>query len=57
MIYWPGTNIPKSQNNAFTLWKENRPSIANNTKWRQSVIGQKNSAHSKKNQISIKFKI
>lgn len=57
MNYWPGTKIVKSQNNAFTLWKENRPSIANNTKWRQSLIGQKNSAHSKKNQISIKFKI
>lgn len=56
MIYWPGTNIVKSNNNAFTLWKENKPSFANNTKWRQSLLGQRNAAHSKKNQITISHK-
>ena len=54
MNYWPGTNIPKSQGNAFTSWKENRPSLANNLKWKQSVIGQKNAKQSDKNQLVLK---
>lgn len=56
MNYWPGTNIPKSQGNAFTSWKENRPSLANNIKWKQSLIGQQNAKHSEKNQIIIRKK-
>ena len=54
MNYWPGTKIPKSNGNAFTAWKEGRPSIANNLKWKQSVIGQQNAKGSDKNQITIK---
>lgn len=27
MNYWPGTNIIKSQGNAFTSWKSGKPSI------------------------------
>lgn len=26
MIYWPGTNIVKSQGNVFTLWKTQKES-------------------------------
>lgn len=54
MKYWPGTKIPKSQNNAFTDWKSGKESLANNRSWRQSLIGQKNAAHSKKNSITFK---
>ena len=37
MIFWPGTNIPKSQNNAFTLWKTGeRSKITNTREWRNS---------------------
>lgn len=36
MIYWPGTNIPKSQNNAFTEWKQERSRITTSTEWRMS---------------------
>ena len=54
MNYWPGTNIPKSQGNAFTLWKEGKPSLANNHKWKQSIIGQQNAKNSGKNQITFK---
>lgn len=54
MNYWPGTNIPKSQGNAFTLWKEGKPSLVNNHKWKQSIIGQQNAKNSGKNQITFK---
>ena len=27
MTYWPGTKIPKSNGNAFTLWKDGQPSV------------------------------
>ena len=27
MTYWPGTKIIKSQNNAFTLWKDGQLSV------------------------------
>lgn len=27
MNYWPGTNIPKSNGNAFTSWKTKEPSV------------------------------
>lgn len=53
MNYWPGTNIPKSQGNVFTTWK-NKTSLANNLKWKQSVIGQKNAKQSDKNQLVLK---
>lgn len=56
MIYWPGTNIIKSQGNAFTSWKEGRPSLADNRSWHQSVIGKRNVTHSKTYQITIKPK-
>ena len=36
MIYWPGTNIPKSQGNAFTEWKQQRSRITTSTEWRMS---------------------
>ena len=37
MNYWPGTKIIKSQNNAFTDWKDGRSSKITNTKeWRNS---------------------
>ena len=49
--YWPGTKIVKSQGNAFTYWKEDRPSLANNRSWRQSVIGQKNASNPNKKQL------
>jgi len=28
--YWPGTNIVKSENNAFTLWKKKGESVMTN---------------------------
>lgn len=54
MNYWPGTKIVKSQGNAFTLWKENHPSLANNQKWKQSLIGQQNAFSLDKRQIHFK---
>ena len=54
MNYWPGTKIVKSQGNAFTLWKEGRPSLANNQKWKQSLIGQQNAFSLDKRQIHFK---
>ena len=27
MNYWPGTNIPKSNGNAFTSWKTSKGSV------------------------------
>ena len=54
MNYWPGTKIVKSQGNAFTLWKVNRPSLANNQKWKQSLIGQQNAFSLDKRQIHFK---
>ena len=37
MNYWPGTNIVKSQNNAFTSWKDGvRSKITDNKEWRNS---------------------
>ena len=56
MIYWPGTKIVKSQNNVFTSWKEDRPSLANNLKWKQSVIGKKNASIGEKVNIVISKK-
>ena len=53
MNYWPGTKIVKSQGNAFTNWKDSRPSVVNNKSLKQSLVGQKNAAHSKKNQFTI----
>lgn len=40
MSYWPGTNIKKSQNNAFDWRGESK--ITNDIKFKQSYIGQKN---------------
>lgn len=56
MNYWPGTKIVKSQGNAFTLWKEGKPSLANNIKWKQSLIGQQNAKNSEKSQLVIRKK-
>ena len=36
MNYWPGTNIPKSQGNAFTEWKKGRSQITNSKQWKMS---------------------
>ena len=37
MNYWPGTNIPKSNGNAFTYWKSGEPSkITSSKEWKMS---------------------
>ena len=37
MTYWPGTNIPKSNGNAFTYWKSGAPSrITSSKEWKMS---------------------
>ena len=36
MTYWPGTNIVKSQGNAFTSWKYGGSSITTSKEWRMS---------------------
>ena len=56
MNYWPGTNIPKSNGNAFTNWKDGRPSIFNNKNWKQSYVGQQNSLNPDKKQIMYSIK-
>lgn len=40
MIYWPGTNIIKSQGNAFTDWKKGGSRITNTAEWRMSQASQ-----------------
>ena len=40
MNYWPGTNIKKSQNNAFD-WR-GQSKITSDRSWKQSHIGQQN---------------
>lgn len=40
MTYWPGTNILKSQNNAFTEWKRGRSRITTSAEWRMSQASQ-----------------
>jgi hypothetical protein len=35
-IYWPGTNIVKSQGNAFTSWKEAPSLIMRDKEWKLS---------------------
>lgn len=45
MTYWPGTNIPKSTNNAFTSWKTgDRSQITTSREWRMSEISTKQMA-------------
>lgn len=56
MNYWPGTNIPKSSGNAFTDWKDGRPSIFNTKNWKQSYVGQQNSLNPDKKQIMYSIK-
>lgn len=56
VTYWPGTKIPKSENNAFTDWKKKTPSLANNRSWRQSLIGQKNASGSGRNNALFRIK-
>ena len=52
MSYWPGTNIKKSQNNAFD-WR-GQSKITSDTKFKQSYIGQKNASNGlEKRQIII----
>jgi len=36
MNYWPGTKIIKSENNAFTEWKQGRSRITTSRDWKQS---------------------
>lgn len=33
-IYWPGTNIVKSQGNAFTSWKSAPSLVTRDREWR-----------------------
>ena len=40
MTYWPGTNIRKSTNNAFTEWKQGRSRITTSAEWRMSQASQ-----------------
>lgn len=35
-IYWPGTNIVKSQNNAFTNWKQTPSLVTRDKEWKQA---------------------
>ena len=45
MNYWPGTKIPKSEGNAFTLWKNGKGSaITNSKEWRMSEASTKQMA-------------
>ena len=37
MIYWPGTNIPVSQGNAFTSWKTGESHVTSSKEWKQSI--------------------
>jgi hypothetical protein len=39
--YWPGTKIPKSENNAFTSWKKTDGSFAVGKEWKQSYTSSK----------------
>ena len=53
MNYWPGTNIPKSNGNAFTSWKTGKKdSVAK----KESVAKQlqNNSVLTKKEQLNVK---
>ena len=40
MNYWPGTNIVKSQNNAFTDWKNTKSKITQTKEWKNSQASQ-----------------
>ena len=44
MTYWPGTNIRKSTNNAFTEWRYGRSKITNSTEWRMSQASSRQNA-------------
>lgn len=44
MNYWPGTKIIKSQNNAFTLWKQGTSTITSSKEWRMSQASTKQMA-------------
>ena len=46
MNYWPGTNIVKSTNNAFTDWKHGRSKITSSAEWRMSQASTKQMAGS-----------
>lgn len=37
-IYWPGTNIIKSQGNAFTAWKGSASLVSRSKEWKQSQL-------------------
>lgn len=56
MNYWPGTNIPKSMNNAFTDWKRNGSSFAASTSWRVSHESSKSMTEKAKNNITYSRK-
>jgi len=57
MTYWPGTNIPKSQKNAFTLWREPGQSIVTKDRlWQMAEIGAQNAKKTDKVQIVISKK-
>lgn len=46
MNYWPGTKIIKSENNAFTEWKQGRSLITTSREWKQSEMSTKQTAGS-----------
>lgn len=50
-IYWPGTNIVKSKNNAFN-WKAKTDVLTNSKDWKQSVAGTYN-ASLKKSSVTV----
>lgn len=55
-IYWPGTNIVKSQGNAFTDWKNGGSRITNTKEWKMSQASTLQTAGSgtdKKKQFTI----
>ena len=56
-IYWPGTNIVKSQGNAFTYWKYGERSRITNTKeWKcsqASALQMAGTGTDKKKQFTI----
>jgi Fe-S cluster biosynthesis and repair protein YggX len=36
MIYWPGTKIVKSMNNAFTSWQNTQSVVTSSKEWKAS---------------------
>ena len=55
-MYWPGTKIIKSQNNAFTDWKSGGSRITNTKEWKcsqASALQMAGSGSDKKKQFTI----